>query len=1035
MTSEAIVLWTETSSDPELIAGVRAGDSAAFGVLYERHVGAARKVAAQYTNTVTDIDDVVSESFSRVLRALQRGDGPDLAFRAYLFTIVRRTGMDIIDKAIRTKPRDDMSPYESAIGYEASSDEPALDEFEHGVVADAFKSLPERWQAVLWYTEVEKKNPKEIAPLLGLSANGVAALAYRAREALRQAYLQQHLNTSETKDCLAANAQLGAYVRGGLSKREHAKVDAHVQACDACRALVAELADVNRGMRGIIAPLFMGVIGVGALDGGMPIGGALGPHGAGVGGAGAGGATGTAGGTASLSGSGVAGAAGIAGATSSSGTGTGVATGVAGFFGAVSQVALPAAAVVGVTALAIGGASLLGWFSPDSENRVAVGPGATDVAVGPLSPDSEGGAGLLAPQPVDDTTSNTADAVAEDDRAGTGDGSHLGQSSGGGSNGGVRTDTVTVPGGGNSEVTPPGPGPGSDSSPGGLGNDLTDTHGAGGSSGGDVPGGADVPPSLPTPTLPDDSGQPDDAPEPEPGDDDQGGNSGPPPRPQDPEDDNEPDPGPPPPATRAALNIGKSTLDYLEISRTAPHVSMSVDNTGDAAADNIWAQVTLPAGLEVATPSGGGGGMAVTTAERIQSHLTFTTEGTFVAGDWECTAARSSSVATCTLEHIDPGAGATLTLDIDIVADELAEDAVTVFEVAAGDITESYEVHTGLAASNGSTNPLDPGYANTGGEAVAHFGGTVMGCAPDPQPWTACYTAMTHNLGSGQNLSNNDWNMVELKPHPHGPNHGVTTVTVPDGATVKAAYLEWSANRFVDPRNPTDGRFTDGWTSDLGTAQVRLDTGDFVTVVADEVSDDVVEENRQYYLARADVTTMLADVTNATMTVADVAVASSRLEQAVHTYYGGFTLTVVYEHPDVAEDTRVALFEGPHWVKGSAPVTINFHAQENYRVTPSWTAYEGDRANSGDRVRLGTESFVPLAMREDGTIQHRNANDAADSWANGSQWSNTLGIDANSFAGKILGRTGVHSVTASTDGDNFMIGTFALTIAPPATNN
>src|SRR5690606_40709378 len=73
MSSEAISLWTETSSDPELIAGVRAGDTAAFGVLYERHVDAARKVASMYSNSPTDVEDVVSEAFSRVLRALQRG--------------------------------------------------------------------------------------------------------------------------------------------------------------------------------------------------------------------------------------------------------------------------------------------------------------------------------------------------------------------------------------------------------------------------------------------------------------------------------------------------------------------------------------------------------------------------------------------------------------------------------------------------------------------------------------------------------------------------------------------------------------------------------------------------------------------------------------------------------------------------------------------------------------------------------------------------------------------------------------------------
>ena len=281
MTHEAIALWTETSSDPELIAGVRAGDGIAFGVLYERHVDAARKVAAQYTNSHSDVDDVVAESFARVLRALQRGDGPDLAFRAYLFTIVRRTGLDVINRGNRARPGDDMSQYESALGYEAPSDEGALAGFEHGIVADAFKSLPERWQAVLWYTEVEKKSPKEIAPLLGLTANGVAALAYRAREALRQAYLQQHLSAAQSLECLAASAQLGAYVRGGLAKREHGKVEAHVSSCDQCAALVGELEDVNRGMRGIIAPLILGVLGMGALEGGLPIGGAFAPAAAG----------------------------------------------------------------------------------------------------------------------------------------------------------------------------------------------------------------------------------------------------------------------------------------------------------------------------------------------------------------------------------------------------------------------------------------------------------------------------------------------------------------------------------------------------------------------------------------------------------------------------------------------------------------------------------------------------------------------------------------------------------------------------------
>ena len=265
-------LWTVESSDAELLAGVRAGESAAFGVLFERHAAAARRVASMYSAVPSDVDDIVSESFARVLKILQEGGGPDLAFRAYLFTVVRRTGLDIIRKSKRIAP-DDVADCDEKIGYSASSDEPTLTDFEHSIVADAFKSLPERWQVVLWYTEIEKKAPAEVAPLLGLSPNGVAALAYRAREALRQAYLQQHLATTEDVSCLAVSEHLSAYVRGGLTKREHAKVEAHVKQCARCEPLVAELEDVNRGLRSVIAPLILGLIGLGALETSLPIGG------------------------------------------------------------------------------------------------------------------------------------------------------------------------------------------------------------------------------------------------------------------------------------------------------------------------------------------------------------------------------------------------------------------------------------------------------------------------------------------------------------------------------------------------------------------------------------------------------------------------------------------------------------------------------------------------------------------------------------------------------------------------------------------
>ncbi len=240
--------WTQESSDAELIAAVRVGDSAAFGSLFERHGNAAARVATKYSLVPSDVDDIVSESFARVLKVLQEGGGPDLSFRAYLFTVVRRTGLEFIRKDKQVRPNEDMTVHDEAVGYSASCDEESVAEFEGSPVAVAFRSLPERWQSILWYTEIEKRTPAEVAPLLGLSANGAAALAYRARSALRTAYLQHHLATTDDTACLSVFDLLSGYVRGELSKRDCSRVKTHLGACKRCSALVEELGDVKHAL-------------------------------------------------------------------------------------------------------------------------------------------------------------------------------------------------------------------------------------------------------------------------------------------------------------------------------------------------------------------------------------------------------------------------------------------------------------------------------------------------------------------------------------------------------------------------------------------------------------------------------------------------------------------------------------------------------------------------------------------------------------------------------------------------------------------
>lgn len=275
------------ASDAELITAVRQGDTAAFGVLYARHEEAARRVAQRYVPPA-DADDVVAGAFEKILQVLRGGKGPDVAFRAYLFTVVRRRAIESLEKARRTTATDDVAVFDSVIGPLASTEEPMLRGFEDRTVARAFESLPERWRTVLWYLDIEQQTPAAVAPALGMSANGVSALAYRAREGLRQAYLQEHLlSPAVSEGCQVVNDQLGSYARGGLSRRETTRVETHLDGCAACRAAALELGDLARGMRAVVAPLVLGTLGVASL-GLLPVGGAEPAAGAAAAGAGAG---------------------------------------------------------------------------------------------------------------------------------------------------------------------------------------------------------------------------------------------------------------------------------------------------------------------------------------------------------------------------------------------------------------------------------------------------------------------------------------------------------------------------------------------------------------------------------------------------------------------------------------------------------------------------------------------------------------------------------------------------------------------------
>jgi RNA polymerase sigma factor (sigma-70 family) len=239
-------------SDSELVLRARQGDRRSFGTLYLRHHDAAWRVACAAAGSSADAEDAVAEGFAKVFAALPRMVDRELAFRPYLLACVRNAAVDRHRRTRKIDLRDEIPEQEAAA---ADPDEVVLADLERNLVGEALRSLPERWRTVLWLTEVEGMTPTEVSAVIGIKPNAVAALSYRAREGLREAYLQAHVRAEARADCRYTVDRLGPYVRNELAARDREKVQAHLDGCATCRQRRDELADVNASLLGALVPV------------------------------------------------------------------------------------------------------------------------------------------------------------------------------------------------------------------------------------------------------------------------------------------------------------------------------------------------------------------------------------------------------------------------------------------------------------------------------------------------------------------------------------------------------------------------------------------------------------------------------------------------------------------------------------------------------------------------------------------------------------------------------------------------------------
>lgn len=246
-----------TASDEALITRLRGGDNTAYTALWVKHVDAALRVARRVTPG--HAEDLVSEGFIALYQQIAiKKNGPDSAFRAYLFTVMRNISARWYREGRLVDPVAEV---------ETVAEDDALSRLEEKTDAEgmliAFRALPERWQRVLWLVEVDEVSRPSIAQELGIKPNAVSVLYRRARTGLRLSWLEHQVPAWLRESPEHVAHRLPKLLMSRRPDSVPREIAIHLKSCDTCNTLYAELQATHRHMtKGTLAVAGFAALGV-----------------------------------------------------------------------------------------------------------------------------------------------------------------------------------------------------------------------------------------------------------------------------------------------------------------------------------------------------------------------------------------------------------------------------------------------------------------------------------------------------------------------------------------------------------------------------------------------------------------------------------------------------------------------------------------------------------------------------------------------------------------------------------------------------
>jgi RNA polymerase sigma-70 factor (ECF subfamily) len=183
-TPEGPVTPVEQADDAGLAVRASKGESAAFGLLYDKHVEAVYRYVYYRVRDDAEAEDLTSDVFMRALKAMPRYE-PRQAFLAWLYRIARNA---VIDRARRG---DRQVSFEDALDHPGADQivEPDNEVLAHSdsvTLRGALAKLTPLQQEVIVLRYLEGYSTQEVARIVGKREGTVRGIQFRAIGALRQ---------------------------------------------------------------------------------------------------------------------------------------------------------------------------------------------------------------------------------------------------------------------------------------------------------------------------------------------------------------------------------------------------------------------------------------------------------------------------------------------------------------------------------------------------------------------------------------------------------------------------------------------------------------------------------------------------------------------------------------------------------------------------------------------------------------------------------------------------------------------------------